>query len=378
MSRARPIGIGIAVVVVAALIYFWWTSTYERVWYDRPLPLEGEATYNDFFVVQQALRAQGVRVESMPHLQGVRHWSDRDGLLLGSDAVTLSPAQVDELLDWVAGGGRLLVATGTMRQGLGAAILARIGVIPTNEYPCFQFPGKDASPQPDCFAAFRLRASDRQAFRVAIGSEKQGWVLARRDWGRGQIEVVGNLSPLHMNYGGFLPKELANARDHAAAWNWQMLSPLLQGGVFHIVYQSELPPLYVYLLRYGWYALLPLLVALLGWLWAHSQRFGPAMAAPAPDRRALGEHIQASGEYLYRRGLVDALYAPLRRRFDEQLRRRDPELAALPEPDIARVVAQNQRLPLEAVQQAMRPPRPRQHKAFLSSVKTLLHLIRHL
>jgi hypothetical protein len=212
-----------------------------------------------------------------------------------------------------------------------------------------------------------LKPSAAADFNVVVGNAKDGWIVARRSWGQGRIEVVGAFDQLRN-------RTLDSPRN--ADWAWQLLAPLVQDGVFRIVYQTELPPLYVYLIRYGWFALLPLLIALLGWLWARGQRFGPLLPLPAPDRRALGEHIQASGEYLFRSGLVAALYAPLRRRFDEHLRRRDPELAALPQATIAQVLAERHRLPIDTVQQALRTPLPKERKAFLSTVQTLLQLMR--
>ena len=375
MIRLKPVWIGIGAIAVAALLYVWWISTHDKVWYDRRLPVEGEASYNDFYVVQQALRAQGVRVVSMPQLQGAESWSGHDSLLLGSDAGTLSPTQVDGLLDWVGRGGRLLVATGAQQQGMGEGLLERIGVFPTYRQSCFQLHGEDKRRAPDCYATFGFRSGERASFQLAVGSASGGWIPARRNWGLGQIEVAGSLDPLRMNEDGYLPRDMIDTETRSD-WAWQLFAPMLQGGTFHIVYQSELPPLYVYLVRYGWYALLPLLFALLAWLWARSQRFGPAAPLPAPDRRALGEHIQASGEFLYRRGLIPALYAPLRQRFDEQLRRRDPELAALPPAEIAKSLSQSHRLPLETVQQALRPPQPKQRKVFLVTVQSLLQLMR--
>lgn len=376
-ASGKSIAITLAIVVAIVAVTMWWLATHERVWYDRPLPLEGEATYNDFYAVQQALRAQGVRTEAIPALRGIETWGARDSLLLGSDTRTLAPPQIDALLDWVGRGGRLLVATGARAPSANDELLERIGVRSGFANPCYPLRGAGKGAPLSCFTGFSIREGLRDNFQVALGDEKNGWILARSDWGRGQIEVVGDLDPLRLNNEQILPIAVhAFQRPRDADWAWQILSPLLQGGVLHVVYQSELPPLYALLLRYGWFALLPALLALLGWLWAASQRFGPAAPMPAPDRRALGEHIAASGQYLYREGQVGTLYAPLRRRFDEWLRRRDPELAALPHPEQIRQLAQRHQLSPQAVEQALHSPLPRQPRAFVAAVQTLLQLIR--
>src|SRR3546814_3831009 len=76
-------------------------------------------------------------------------------------------------------------------------------------------------------------------------------------------------------------------------------------------------------------AWLPALLALAAWLWMRTQRFGPRLPSPEPARRALLEHVQASGEHLWRYGRASALYAAVREVFMARLRRRDPLAAAL-------------------------------------------------
>jgi hypothetical protein len=366
-TKAQGILIAAAAIVLAAMGYLWWVNTHQRVWVDRQVPIEGEASYNDYYVIQQALRAMNVRVQSMPHLpDGLARWNADDSLLLGSDPKTLSPDQQHALLDWVGRGGRLLVTTDLDQPSDGTGFLDAIGVAPGRQTNCVHWKSADKPASVHCFRTFAMQPAERENFHDTVGDDTQGWLVARRTWGLGSIEVTGDLQVLQNRWLDS-PQQID--------WAWQLIAPVVGTGIFHIVYQTELPPLYVYLVRYGWYALLPLLIALLGWLWARAQRFGPPMVLPEADRRALGEHIMASGEYLYRRGLVAALHAPLRRRFDDQLRRRDPELSALPVEELARTLAQRRKLPLASVQNALRTPQARQPKAFLHAVQTLLQML---
>lgn len=367
--RNKQLWIGILLVVVIAMLGYAWFSTYERKWYDRRVPVQGEADYNEYYVLQQALRAQGVGVQSLPHLPpGIEHWGNHDTLLLGSDPKTLAAGQIDAILDWVGRGGRLLVASESLGEQSDVPLLDRLGVVPAHDMWCLKLQSIRKDPWPECFRTFGISPSARAQFAFVVGSDQHGLIAARRPWGQGEVEIVGD-------FGRMRNQELA--AEPSGDWTWQLVAPMLHGGVFHIVYQTELPPLYTYLIRYGWFALLPLLLALFAWLWARSQRFGPLLPLPAPDRRALGEHIQASGEYLFRRGLTASLYAPLRRLFDDQLRRRDPELAVLPQASIAQALALRHRLPVEKVLQALRTPQPKPQKVFLSTIQTLLYLLRH-
>ena len=79
----------------------------------------------------------------------------------------------------------------------------------------------------------------------------------------------------------------------------------------------------------GWPVWVPLLLALLGWLWLRAQRMGSLLPSPAVERRSLLEHVRASGEHLLRYGKAPLLYDAVRQAFLNRLRRRAPTAAAL-------------------------------------------------
>ena len=89
-----------------------------------------------------------------------------------------------------------------------------------------------------------------------------------------------------------------------------LLDPNYGKGAFWLVYASRPPSLWARLFYQGWPLWAPLLLALLGWLWARSQRFGSLLPSPVLERRSLLEHVRASGELLLRFGHG----APVRRR----------------------------------------------------------------
>ena len=109
----------------------------------------------------------------------------------------------------------------------------------------------------------------------------------------------------------------------------QLLTPNWGAGTVHLVYAASVPPLWYQILTRGWMAWGPLLLALLAWLWMRTQRLGPVLPAPPVARRALLEHVAASGEHLVRYGRAPLLYDAVRTAFLDRLRRRDPLAAAL-------------------------------------------------
>ena len=142
----------------------------------------------------------------------------------------------------------------------------------------------------------------------------------------------------------------------------------------HLVYAADVPPLYVLLIERGWPALLPTLLALLAWLWACSQRFGPLLPLAAAHRRALREHVEAAGEFTFRRGRAAALYAPLRRALIERLRRDDHTLGSLDGEALASALAMRCKRPLAEIRQALNPVDLNRPEQFFATIKTLTEL----
>ncbi len=111
-----------------------------------------------------------------------------------------------------------------------------------------------------------------------------------------------------------------------AAWLWQFCRPVLLG----------------------------LGALLVLWTWNATRRFGPLLPAKANARRALIEHIEASGRWLWQlpqgRGL---LLEAVRKRTLQQLLRRLPELHALDGNERARRLARLAKLPEAQVSDAL-------------------------
>ena len=120
--------------------------------------------------------------------------------------------------------------------------------------------------------------------------------------------------------------------------------------------------------------LLPLLLALLAWLWMRSQRFGSLLPSPREERRSLLEHVRASGEHLHRYGKTPLLYAAARQAFLTRLRRRAPVAAALEGEAQARAIADHLRLSPEQVRTALQVPASRDDAALRDRIALLIRM----
>ncbi len=109
-----------------------------------------------------------------------------------------------------------------------------------------------------------------------------------------------------------------------------------------------------WLWQHGRLVVLGLAALLLLWTWSASRRFGPMLPEAAAPRRALIEHIEASGRWLWRLPQGRALLLDaVRKRTEKQLLRRLPELHALGPAERAHRLARLTKLPEAQVSDAL-------------------------
>jgi uncharacterized protein (TIGR03382 family) len=399
---SRGFWLGLATVLLAAALGVWWYQTFELREVRQRLPLSGEARFNPLFGLGEVLKARGHAVESLGQLQPKALPKQRPALLvLHADLRTVSTASSQLLLDWVDGGGELVVGLpdgdSPLPGSSRAPLLDLLGLDTTYHYDCIDWRyavtpatqkaikratggGEVVGDMQELWGELSgqlgarycssirldLRGLDEADFDWLYGSADNGYVFARLRHGGGRITFAAQLDFL----GTRALREPANA-----ALAWQLLSPALaEGSTVQLAYAADLPPLHVLLVRHGWPILLPLLLALLAWLWRRAQRFGPLLDEPLPRRRALREHLRAAAELALRRERGAALLKPLRQRVLNRLAVRAPELAALPALELARALAARHRLSPAAVEQALFDTRIHRPAAAAEAVRILHRL----
>lgn len=382
-NRGRRIGLFSVVTVVGvllgALAVWWFLETHERVSEELDLPAKGEASYNPLYALKLSLRDAGRRVESRQRLRLAEHpLKPDDTVLMMGDLRALPVPDAEALLDWVAEGGHLIVTTPAPGVAIGDAdvpLLTDLGIAPYDDVPECMGLKVDALPRHNEFCnGRRFYFYDEEAQVQAAWSEENedglDYGYARVGWGEGTVDVIAELD--------FLRNEKLEDVQHLALAR-QLLQPNWEArGTFHLIYSADMPPLWKLLLDHGWRALLPLFLALLVWLWMRAERLGPQLPPPPMDRRSLLEHVQASGEHLYRYGRRATLYAAVHEAFMRRLRQRDPYAAALDGPAQIEAIARRTGLSKDEVEAALRYPRSGDRKDFVQRIARLLQLRRQL
>jgi hypothetical protein len=374
MSR-RGMLLGAIIVLLVGAVAAWWFHTYKRVPVEIDLPMRGEARYNPLFALKRALQAHGIEVVSAGNSSiDTAALQPGDAMVLYSDVRTLSASTSQALLDWVDRGGHLVFAmpSGDGEQG---PLLEILGLYVHEHLRCLEWPvsaGKNDKNDKNeeashCFQ-YRFDSYEddlTETFAWVWGNVDDGYLFGRQYRGEGSLFVAGELD--------FLDNSELDEPGHADL-AWQLLAPVLGEGRVHLIYAADIAPMYVLILRHGWPILLPLSLALLAWLWARSQRFGPLLPLASGHRRALLEHVQASGEFVFRRGRTLSLYAAVQRLFMARLKRREPALAALDGEALVQALSTRYEMSAASIRQALNPVDLARPDQFIATIKTLMQL----
>jgi hypothetical protein len=153
-----------------------------------------------------------------------------------------------------------------------------------------------------------------------------------------------------------------------------LLAPNYGKGTVWLVYASRPPSLWARIVLQGWPVWLPLLLALLGWLWARAQRFGSVQPSPVAERRSLLEHVRASGELLLRQRQGPRLHAAVRDLFLRRLQARAPLAATLEGAAQEQAIAALLQWPVTRVHTALAPPAANDQTALKARITLLLQM----
>lgn len=380
-------------LLVGSVLVLLFLRGHERVSRSEVLPPQGEAAYNPLYVLGRALRADGVQTQARARLDmAAMAPGPRDTLVLLQDSATLPPAQVDALLGWTARGGHLLVRTppptAAAEDGEEARLLQRLGVQSLGfGSACQPFHVADDRGHVE-FCHGRRFDLDEDAYARTLlewGGE-DGLVFARLRHGAGRVDVLADMEfmkgrPDHPasppdDATPATPRDGLYERAHRDLVRY-LLAPNYRQGTVWLVYASRPPSLWSRLFLQGWPLWVPLLLSLLGWLWARAQRFGSVLPAPAAERRSLLEHVSASGELLLRQHQGPRLHAAVRALVLQRLRARAPLAAELQDSAGEQAIADLLHWPVQRVRTALATP-PAHDLAALKERTALLLQMRRL
>ncbi|MFI8718174.1 DUF4350 domain-containing protein [Stenotrophomonas sp. NPDC077464] len=360
--------------------------THEKITRTEHLPAQGEASYNPLYVLGQALRADGITVHSSPRIDLPRmQLTPRDTVVLLQDSADVPAPSARALLEWVGQGGHLLVRTPPVSQDEDAPqgpLLDALGVDSAYyDSGCKGFHVVDDPGHVEFCRSRRFGVDVPEGVVLAREwGDDDGLVWARLRKGDGSVDVLADMEFLKGTPRAFDASDpegsLADGLHDIAHRDLAryVLDPNYGEGAVWLVYGSRPPTLWSRIFYQGWPVWVPLLLALLGWLWLRAQRLGSLLPAPAVERRSLLEHVRASGEHLLRFGKAPLLYDAVRRAFLARLRRRAPTAAALSGDAQVHAIATLLHWPHSRVQTALQVPASKDVAALRDRIRLLIQM----
>lgn len=398
MTRSRRITFGLLIFLVLLLVgayAFRHLEHYEETVDQGPSP---EARANPYLAAEHFLRQRTAQVnvaDTFASLPDPRQ--HRQTLLLLDSRESMTPGQVEALLEWTSAGGHLLVVA----ERLWNENLGRSGDLLLDKVGVRQYLSKNLK-QPE-------RQYDAAPPRLSIPLAAPGANLPRVPWPElTRLYLENENAPaymsfnpafhledpedqahswansadathlLQMNYGGGLITVLSDAelwknRAIARYDNAWLLWYLTQDSAVTLVLRTEHATLFTLLMRHFSLTLLSLGLLIGMTLWHVALREGPMKLPALNGRRQLTEHARACADFLSRRNGQQALLKHLQLDILRRARQRHPGFDQLGVADQWQVLARLTQQPTSAISDALRP-RPKQRVSRADFTRQVAHL----
>jgi hypothetical protein len=345
MSRTAQL-LTAGALVLLALGALWFFATFERVEQDVEVGYQGAARSNPYLAAERLFTRLGAPARTLAAQPSTLPPADH-ALVLVSPARSTSAEQLQRILDWVRQGGRLLVVPDEAPSIDPILRHWEVGVREdpdVSEHETLRVPLRDRAEAEVELSRQRRLALGRQDTQVRIESA-HGVAFVRYAEGAGSVTFLAD--------GHFFDNDNIGGHDHAAlAWALVRAGGAAPAGVWLAV-RDQVPTLAQLLARHAWMALASGGLLIAAWLWAAGSRFGPLVPDPPRDRRSLLEHVEASGDFLWRNGRGAELVQSARQALLARVDVREPGWRSLPRADLVQRLATGARLPAARVDRAL-------------------------
>lgn len=350
--------------------------SFDRIPYQAWVGYKGEALRNNLLAAERFLTRAGLRVQSFASLQELPPTTTT--LLLATERLSLSHARTQALREWAQAGGHLLVVIWTIKgEGGEDALLDPLGI--EQEYRSLEREQQweqvyEIEKYVANVTAFgeplKVHFDPRYRFKSAPANaqlkiaDDVGLHVLALPLGRGRITAMTDAE--------FMTNENIGLNDHAA-FTWHLLDTAGRDGEVWVVRGEDMPALGSLIWHHARAVVIAAALLLAVFLWSRTGRFGPLAAVPGLARKRLGEHVIASGWYLWRQGKAESLLADTREAIARRMQ------GAMHEPggdndsgqDNGVQLARAARMPVKAVHAALDPRAAHSESEFIDAVRTL-------
>ena len=332
---------------------YWFVSNHERHYRDIRVGVSAEARRNPFLAAERFLRHLGLESESIPGREYLLRPPDETGILLVNRlSPNLSPEHERALLEWIEGGGHLVVTANrewdeeAEAEASGNPLLQRFGVrlrirAPGGEEAAAEqeapkTSGEAGDVKDECDPCEPLIVSFpglRDGVRVAFQNGR--WLEETAEFADWAIEGEEGPHLLQFRVGQGRLTVLSDhdflVNDHIGEQDHALFLALLTEGERRVwlLYSSRMPSLFTLLWRAVPYLVLSLLLLTGLWLWSLTQRTGPLLQREIRVRRNLLEHLDAAANYAWQTDRAGGMFGTSQKVLEQGWRRRHPGLDRL-------------------------------------------------
>ncbi|MFK5971046.1 MAG: DUF4350 domain-containing protein [Candidatus Marithrix sp.] len=322
-------------------------------------------TNNDpLLAAKKLLEQMGTLVTTIQYFPE-QELNNQDTLILLQYNNSLDEQTTQKVLNWVDNGGHLIVVSNVIHNEQNIDIQPDLLFKKLN---IFQYQNDSIATQikPTEFmwqqyklqvlfdSNYYLKANDDEPIKNI--QNNYGNHLLQYYYGTGIIIVLSDLS--------FIENDKIAAYDHAQfLWHlthferletkiWLLNYTLTHNTqntpvnkINNLDTPTKIPSLLTLIWTYMWTVVISATILLLFWVWSVSQRFGPLLPMPKPVRRSLLEHIEASGNFLWRHSKTTTLLNNVRQTLMQQINATHPNWKQLSASQLSQQLAQKCKLP---------------------------------
>jgi hypothetical protein len=369
--------LGIVLLAISSVYLYLKATPFQEEIDHGPSP---EAQANPYLAAEHFLRKQGLTVthanglDALPALDPRQH-----SLLLLGDRYNMTPRQIDQVMNWTRGGGRLLfVAQSLWDEKLGQSndlLLDRVQIhqslskdlkgpppnVGEDPYPNLTrlyLEDEDAPAFAGFDTAFHLE--DPNNLAQAWANSSKATHMMQLGLGLGSVIVVTDAD--------LWKTPTIDLYDNA----W-LLWYLTADTDVTLVFNTDHDSLPTLLLRYFPQALVALFALICLGFWHLGVRQGPLLEPAPKARRQLQEHLRASADFIWRRSGQAHLLQALQQDILRRARRRYPGFEQLDVAEQWQVIERLTGQPTHAISQAM-TPRPKRRVSSVDFSRQVAHL----
>jgi len=368
MKNIKLIIISIVISCLAIASYWIYNNfKFEKV----AVNIQAEATDEPLLAAKQLLERMGTSVIIIQNLPEAE-LDSQDTLILLQYNSLLNEQKTQQLLEWADSGGNLIIVSDIVHDSE-QSVKAQPDLL-LSELNVFQYQNESptkADPTEFMWQEYKLKVAFDPNYYLETEdnepaqdiSDKNGSHLLQYYYGTGIISILSDLS--------FIENDKIAAYDHAQfLWHlthfersetkiW-LLNHVLEDMESEIIGETndwnmpnKMPTLFALIWTYMWTVVVSAIIILLLWLWSVSQRFGPLLPISKPVRRRLLEHIEASGNFLWRHGKTATLLHNARQALMQEINRTHPNWNQLPLSQLSEQLAQRCELSATEIENAL-------------------------